>query len=143
MNRDQLPSGRRLLFGDLIIAFRVANEARRRLVARVFGVPKEGSFLVTVIALGAVAEGLHGAKAQGIKAKATPSIGDTFIGAIAVKETVAGITGSRDSDRRFVGALIATAVLAKSFRPVLEGALRSARAHARRTRATVRRLYGG
>ena len=143
MNRDQLPTGRRLLFGDLIIVLRVVNEARRRLVTRVFGVPKEGTFLVTVVALGAVADGLHGATARAVKAKATPSVGDTFIGAIVVKETVASITGSRARDRRFVGALIATAVVAKSLKPALEGSFRHVKARARRTQATVRRLYGG
>jgi hypothetical protein len=129
--------------GDLIIIARVADETRRRLVTRVFGVPKEGTLLVTLIALGAAADGLHGAKAKAIKAKATPSVGDTFIGAIVVKETVAGITGSAASDRRFVGALIASAVVAKSAKPVLEGSLRRARAQTRRTQATLRRLYGG
>ena len=108
-----------------------------------FGVPKEGTFLVTVVALGAVADGLHGATARAVKAKATPSVGDTFIGAIVVKETVASITGSRARDRRFVGALIATAVVAKSFKPVVEGSFRHAKARARRTQAAIRRLYGG
>jgi hypothetical protein len=121
----------------------VADETRRRLVTRVFGVPREGTFLVTMIALGAAADGLHGATARAIKAKATPSVGDTFIGAVVVKEAVAGITGSRASDRRFVGALIATAVVAKSAKPVLERSLRSAQTRTRRTQATLRRLYGG
>jgi hypothetical protein len=145
MNRVQHPSGPRLLLDDLIIALRVADDMRERAVERVFGVSRDGSFIITMIALGAVVDGVHGATVK-VKTKAKsspPSAGDTFIGATVVKETVRSITGIDSRDRRFVGTLILTAVVAKSCRPVVAGAVRHAKTRSRRVITTLRRQYGG
>ena len=52
MNGDKNVVTGRMLFGDAIITFLLINEARRRIVVWVFGVPKEDSELITVIATG-------------------------------------------------------------------------------------------
>ena len=59
MNGDKKPVTNTMLFGDAIITFLLINEARRRIVVWVFGVPKEDSELITVIATGSLAKGVQ------------------------------------------------------------------------------------
>ena len=82
----------RLLFGDAVIAFLLINEARHRIVAAVFGVPREDANRVTVIALGSVAEGVHGSAAR-VLAAGAPSAVAMAIGAVAIKETTHAVAG--------------------------------------------------
>jgi hypothetical protein len=65
INRDQDDGGAKLLFTDARVAFLLLDEARYRALARLFGVPRDKSFLVTTIALGTLAQALHD-KAAGV-----------------------------------------------------------------------------
>jgi hypothetical protein len=143
MNPARPPSPRRRMLGDFIIACRLVDEAGHRVTARVFGVPRDQTFLVTMVALGASAEALHGFAGRAFKVTARPSVGDTFIGATVVKETVSGITGLRSRDQRYVGTLIAAAVVAKTLRPTVEASVRGITSEVHNIRAALRRMYEG
>ena len=125
-------SPERLLVGDAIIAFRLLNEVRHRVVGAVFGVPKEGSNLVTLIAIGAFARAVHRIAAapstQARKMRSSPTaVGDTMIGAVALKEALDGVAGPPSRDAPFAAALIAFAVLTHAFRPAFADSLRAVR----------------
>jgi hypothetical protein len=143
----------RLFLGDAIIAIRVLNEALQRAVTRVFGVPRDSSSLVTLFVIGAFARALHRVAAaprtQARKVRSSPTVvGDTMIGAAALKETLDSVAGHPSRDTSSAAALIVFAVLAHSFRPAVEGSLRAVgesvrgvMSEARKVRAAIRR-YG-
>jgi hypothetical protein len=139
VNRDNHVGGARLLFGDGILAFLLLNEARHRIVAWVFGVAKENSNLVTILAIGAVAEVLSD-KAPPIRRPTPPSIADTAIGAGALNEIAHRIAGDSSRDTPFFGALVAFALLGRSFRPMLRESFRSVRGLFRGVIAGSRRV---
>jgi hypothetical protein len=139
VNRDKHVGGARLLFGDGILLFLLLNEARHRIVAWVFGVAREDSNLVTTLAIGAVAEVL-GDAAPPIRRPARPSVADTAIGAAALKETAHRIAGDSSRDTPFFGALIAFALLGRSFRPLVRGSFRGVRGSFRGVIAGSRRV---
>ena len=92
MNGDKKPVTNTMLFGDAIITFLSINEARRRSVVWVFGVPREDSELVTVIATGSLVKGVQ-SRARVIAASVVPSFAATVMGAGALKEAANSIAG--------------------------------------------------
>jgi len=138
-------SEERRFLGDAIIAIRVLNEARHRTVAAVFGVPRDGSNLVTLIAIGAFARALHriaaAPRTQARKVRSSPTlVGDTMIGTAALKETLDSVAGHPSRDTSSAAALIVFAVLAHSFRPAVERSLRAVRESFRAIKAEARRI---
>jgi hypothetical protein len=138
-------SPERLLVGDAIILFRLLSEARHRVVARVFGVGRRDSTLVTLIVLGAFARALHhiaGAPGRQVrKVRSSPTaVGDAMIGTGAIKETIDSIAGHPSRDASSAAALIILAVLAHLLRPAVAGSLRAVRAFFGAVIAEARRL---
>ena len=134
------PGAARLLLGETIIAVLLLNEARRLVVARVFGVSREDSNVVTVIAAGSLAGGLHDRAARVLGVRPHPSIAAAAIGAGALKETAHGVAGDWSRTTPFFGALVALAVLERSFGPMLRGSFRGVRGSVHGVRAGSRRL---
>jgi hypothetical protein len=126
VNGTQTLGPARLLFGDTIIGFLLLNEARHRVIAWVYGMPREDSNQMTAVAIGSLAGGLHtGARLLG--SRAVPSVAATAIGAAALKETVNGIAGPASRTTPAFGALVAFALLGTSFGPALRGSGRGVR----------------
>jgi hypothetical protein len=140
MNGDKNLGAARLLFGDAIIAFLLLNEVRHRIVARVFGVSREDSNVVTIIAVGSLAEGLHGSAARVRAVPARLSVAEAAIGAAALKETAHSVAGDWSRTTPFFGALVAFAVLGRSFGPVLRGSFRGVQGSIRGVIAWSRRF---
>jgi hypothetical protein len=134
------------LFGDAIIAFLLFNEVRHRFVAWLFGVSREDSNRVTVIAVGSLAEGLSSSAARVLSVPALPSVAAAAIGAAALKETANSVAGDWSRTTPHFGTLIAFAVLGTSFGPLLSGSFRGVRRSFRGVTAGSRRfleLLGG
>ncbi len=144
--RREHVSGARWFFGDVMIAFRVLNDARHRAVAAVFGVSKGWrSNLITLIVIGAVASALGRAAAspgtQVRKVRSSPTaVGDTMIVATVLRDIVRSLAGPRPRAASRAAALIAFAVLANSIRPI-RPAVRGAITEVRRARDAIGR-YG-
>jgi hypothetical protein len=141
---ERVSEPRRFL-GDAIIAFRVLNEARHRTVAAVFGAPRDGSNLVTLIAIGAFARALHriaaAPRTQVRKVRSSPTaVGDTMIATAALKETLDSVAGHPSRDTSSAAGLIVFAVLAHSFRPAVEGTVRAVAESVRGVIAEARRI---
>jgi len=116
------PSPRPLLVGDAIVVLLLLNEARRRIVARVFGVSGGSSIAVSVVVIGLVAKALHASLARVRRVLVRPSLGDAIIGGGAVKEITHRVAGDWSRDTPFFGGMVIVAVLDKSFGPMLRGA---------------------
>jgi hypothetical protein len=137
--------------GDAEIAVRLLNEARHRIMSRVFGMPRENSNLMTLFVIAASVRALHRAAAapgtQVRKARSSPTaIGDTMIGAAVAKETVNGIAGRPARDMPFAAALIALAMTVYAVRAGIKRLLHEVRplfrhvvAAEHRVRAVMRR----
>jgi hypothetical protein len=144
------PGFARRFFGDAGIALGLLNNARHRLVARVFGVSRDDSNLVTVVAIGSAAVAVHGTVARARRLRLLPSRSDGAIGAVMLRETALGIAGEPSRTVPFVGALVTLAVVGTSFRPMLRGVVRTTRGSVvrvvtapMRLRAFARDRYGG
>ncbi len=142
LSRDGYVGGARLLVSDVRVAILLLDEARYRVVARLFGVPRDKSLLVTIVALGTVAGAAHGKAAQVLRVPAGPSVADTVMGAAVVRESVHRIAGAWSRDSPFFGTLVAVAVLGASFRPVLGASFRGVKASSHRARAGFDHRYG-
>lgn len=126
-------------FGDSILAFLLLNEVRHRIAAWVFGVAKDNSNLVTIFAIGALAEVLSD-QAPPVHRPPAPPLSDAVIGAAALNETAHRIAGDWSRDTPFFGGLVAFVVLWKSFRPMLRGASHGVRGSLHGVRAGARRV---
>ena len=125
MVRSQgLFGGARLLISDLTIAYLLLNEARGRVVQRMFGVPKDNSALVTVVALAVLTEAIHENVRKAAKSPAAPSQGDSLLGFAIVNEVVRGIAGAGSGDSQFFGPLVTFALVSASVSPAVRASLR-------------------
>jgi hypothetical protein len=139
-NRDEV-GGAKLLFVDVRVRSLVIGEARRRVVTRVFGIPRdEQSFLVTMILIGAVGKVFRDFAA--LPRPPRPSGADAAIGGSLLNATLRGIAGAPSRNMPLAGALIAFAVLAHSLRPALFGSARDVHALERKVRAASDARYG-
>jgi hypothetical protein len=135
-----------VVLGEGIIAFLLLNEARHRIVMRVFGVSRRDSNRVTVIALGSLAGGLSARAIRVARVPSPPSVAATAIGAGALKATVHGFAGDWSRTTPNFEGLVALVLIEKSLGPALRGSFRGARRSARGVRAGSRRflaLLGG
>jgi len=131
----------RLLFGDAVITLLVANELRHRAIERVYGVSREQSNPVTVIALGSLATGANASASKVLAAAAIPSVAATLMGAAVAKEALHGMAGNGSRNVPGFSTLLAVAVIGASAVPMLRGArgaVRGAGAAERRLRTVVR-----
>ena len=118
---------------DVLMVLMVVNELRHRVVTRIFGVSREQSNSVTVVATGMLADRV------GAAAVALPSAAALALGAAAVKETVNSVAGPSSRVVPRFGALLAFAVLAGSVSPFLRGSAQGLRQFADGCRAGARR----
>jgi hypothetical protein len=117
----------RLFFGDAAIVFMLLNDVRHRTVARVFGVSRDDSNLVTVLAIGSAAVAVHGTATRVRAMRPHPSGSDSMIGTAVMREAALGIAGAPSRAVPAAGALLALALVGKSSRPVLQGVFRTTR----------------
>ena len=149
--RPEHLSSARLFVGDSVIAFRLLNEARHRIMSGVFGMPREHSNLMTLFVIASFVRALQRAAAapgtQVRKARSSPTaVGDTMIGAAVARETVNSIAGHPARDKPFAAALIALAMTVYGFRARIKRLLHEIRpslrhltSAAHRVRAVMRR----
>jgi hypothetical protein len=134
--------GARLLRTDLRVAHLLMKEARDRTVTRVFGVSREDSFLVTMIALGIAAQVLHKRVAQVVNAPAVPAFGDAAIGAGVLRASARRITGAASPHSPALDALLLTALAGAVLGPPLRAAVRGVKASSHRVRVDFDHRYG-
>lgn len=130
----------RLFFGDAAIVFMLLNDVRHRTVTRVFGVSRDDSNLVTVLAIGSAAVAVQGTAARVRAIRRYPSGSDSLIGAALVREAALGIAGEPSRAVPAAGALLALALAGTSSRPMMRGVLRTTRRSVRDVVTAPQRL---
>ena len=126
MSGDKRLGTANALVADAMVVFLLLNEARRRFVMWVYGVPREDTGVMTVVAIGSMAEVLK-TEARVIAAAAVPSFAATLMGGAVLKETAHGIAGNWSRTAPAFGWLITFAVVARWFGPGLRASYRDAR----------------
>ena len=142
MSGGQRLGGAPMLFVDASAALMVLNEARRRMIVRLFGIPRNESFVVTVILLSLLADALDD-RTTAVRSGG-PSTSDTMIAGVAAREVAHRVAG--DASRGvplFVGLVIAAVVWRNH--PLARVSVRGGRASIHGAIASWRRAraYGG
>lgn len=134
--------GSRLLSEDVVTAFLLAGEARRRLVARMFGLPIDQTGLVTLIGVGILVRAIHDEPVRVFKAPGVPAAGDAAIGFSLVREAGHLIAGEASRDTPLLVPLVAFAVFGTVVRPVLRLSFRDVKKGSHNTSVMFDRRYG-
>src|SRR3954453_536760 len=101
----------RAFIGDARLAATAANQLRLMALRRVFGAsPAEANALTFVLALTAADASLR--TARQVSRLAVPSRSDAAIGGLLPRDAPRGVAGPAPPEYRFVGSLLAAAMLA-------------------------------
>jgi hypothetical protein len=114
-----------LLPRDVIVGFALANHVRHLVIERVFGVSRENSNLMTVIALGSAAVGVQHAVSR--VTLRGPSAVDAGIGAVLLKEATHRVAGDWSRTTPLFGAFLTLALLDRSFGPMVRASVHGVR----------------
>jgi len=131
----------RNLGGDLRLALALADEIRGRIAVRAFGVPREQSWLVTLIALGVLAGAAHDSGERLQARRPHPTSGDALLGAFTGDELLHELAGPAAREMGGLAALIALALVASRGGPAVTRSVRGMRASQKRMRTAVHDHY--
>lgn len=142
LDGDGYFAGARQLASDARIAFLLLREARGRTCERLFGVSRDDSALVTLIALATLAGAAHSKLHDVIAAPGVPTSSDTFIGAGVLKEAIHLMAGDWSRETPIIPVVIVAAVVGHHLRPWARVSVHDIRAAAHVVRRDFDRRYG-
>jgi hypothetical protein len=134
--------GARLLVSDVCTGLLLVDEARYRAVKRLFGVSRDQSWPVTLIAVALLAGVAHDKWEQMLRGPGGPTRADVALGAAALRELLTWIPGPSSRDTRGVATLVLIAVVGSVVRPGLSRTLRGIRTSAHGLRQSFNHRYG-
>jgi hypothetical protein len=132
----------KLLVSDVRTAFLLVDEARYHAVKRLFGVPRDQSWAVTLIGLAVLAHAAHDKSDQMLKGPGGPTRADVALGAAALRELLAGIPGPSSRDTPLVATVVTIAVVGALVRPGLSRTVHGIRTSAHHARQSFNHRYG-
>jgi hypothetical protein len=135
-------AGARLLFSDVRTALLLVDEARYRAVNRLFGVSRDQSWPVTLVALALIAHAAHEKSDQLLKGPGGPTRADVTLGAAAARELVGRIAGPSSQETPFVAALLMIAMMGALVRPGLRRTIHGIRTSTHHARQSFNHRYG-
>lgn len=139
--RKDLPPAR-LLVTDVRVALLLLKEARHRAIERLFGVPRDQSWIVALIALGLIGQAAHRNADRLLRGSGGPSGAEVMLGVGALRALVTGISGPQSRDTELSMTLVSIAVVGALLRPALSRSARTIRASSRRVRLAFDHRYG-
>jgi hypothetical protein len=134
--------GARLLVSDVRVALLLIDEARWRVVKRLFGVSRDQSWPVTLIVLVLLASAAHDKSDQILKGPGGPTRADVALGAAALREMLFGIPGQSSPGSPLLTTLVTIALVGAGARPVLSRTVRGIRTSTHRVRQSFSHRYG-
>lgn len=134
--------GARLLISDVRVALLLLDDARYRAVRRLFGVPRDQSWAVTLIALAVLAQAAHEKSDQMGRGPGGPTRADVALGAAVVRELLAAIPGPQARETPFVATLVTIALVGALARPGPSRAAHEIRSSSHRARQSFNHRYG-
>ena len=135
-------AGARLLVSDVRVALLLLDEARYRVVKRLFGVSRDQSWVVTLIALAALAQAAHDKSDQMLRGPGGPTRADVVLGGAALRELLAWIPGPSSRETPLVATLVTIAVAGALVRPALSRTAHGIRTSSHRARLSLNHRYG-
>ena len=135
-------AGARLLVSDVTVALLLVDEARHRVVERLFGVSRSQSWPVTLIALALLASAAHDKSDQLLKGPGGPTRSDVMLGAAGLRELLTWIPGPSSRDTPLVGTLVMVALVGALVRPGVSRAAHGIRTSSHRARLSFNHRYG-
>ncbi len=135
-------AGARLLLTDVRVALLLVDQTRHRAVARLFGVSREQSWQVTLIALVLLASAAHDKSDRMLKGPGGPSRSDVMLGAAVLRELLTWIPGPSSRDTPLVGTLVMVALVGAVVRPAVSRAAHDIRTSSHRARHSFNHRYG-
>jgi len=140
--REEYFGGARLIFSDARVAYMLLNDARSRTIGRIFGISGENSGLVTIIALGLLAESARAGVARALSAPGDTDLADAVIGVSVVRESARALVGAVSADSPMFVTLVAVAMVGHVARPAVAGAIHRVKTSSHRARADFGHRYG-
>ena len=134
--------GARFLVSDVRVALLLLDEARYRVVNRLFGVDRDHSWEVTLIALAVLASAAHDKSDQMLKGPGGPTRTDMAFGVAGLRELLARISGPPSQDTPLLTTLVTIAVVGAVARPMLTRAAHRIRTSTHDARASFNHRYG-
>jgi hypothetical protein len=134
--------GARLLVSDVGVALSLLDEARYRAVRWLFGVPREQSWQVTLVAIAVLASAARTKSEQVLRGPGGPTRTDLALGAAGLRELVVAIAGPSAQDSPLVGTVVTIAVLGGVVRPGLSWTVRGFRTATHRVGRSLKQRYG-
>jgi hypothetical protein len=131
----------RLLVSDARVAVLLLDDARYRVIKRLFGVPRDQSWPVTLIALALVAHAAHSKWDQTVRGPGGPTRSDALLGAATLRELLMVVPRRSSRNTPLVGTLVAIAVGGAVLRPGLSRAVTGVRASSHRARRAFNHRY--
>ena len=135
-------AGASLLVSDVRVALLLVDEARHRAVERLFGVSREQSWQVTVIALVLLASAAHDKSDQVLKGPGGPTRSDVVLGAAGLRELFTWIPGQTSRDTPLVGSLVMVALVGVLVGPGVSRAAHGIRSSSHRAQLSLKHRYG-
>ena len=135
-------AGARLLVSDVRVALLLLDEARHRVVERLFGVSRDQSWPVTLIALALVAHAAHEKSDQMLRGPGGPTRSDVALAVATARELLTAIPGPSSQDTPLVGTLVTVAVVGALVRPGLSRTVHGISTSSRRARHSFNHRYG-
>lgn len=140
--REELFGGARLAVADMRVMYLLLNQARARMITRLFGITGPGSGLVTIIALGIAAETAQRTVRRALAAPGTPELGQAALGTSVLTESARWIAGPGIGEFPLFGPLILLAVAGHVMRPAVRSTVHSVRTSAHRAHSSLDHRYG-
>ena len=135
-------AGARLLVSDVRAALLLVDEARYRVIKRLFGVSRDRSWPVTLIALALVAHAAHEKSDQMLRGPGGPTRSDVALGVATLRELLIAIPRRSSQDTPLVGTLVTLAVVGALVRPGLSRTVNGIRTSSHRARRSFNHRYG-
>jgi hypothetical protein len=132
----------RVLLSDIRTMFLIANEARHRVIARLFAVSRDEENLLTFVAALALVDALRERWRRLHRIPGVAAFGDGFLGASAVREVLCSIAGPSSREPQMNGGLLALAVAGGMAGPAIVKSLHGIRSGSHRMSVGFHHRYG-
>jgi hypothetical protein len=134
--------GARLLAADVRVATLFADEARRRTMQRLFGIPRgDKSGLATLIALVALGEAVR-RRMEPVPAPSSPTVPGIVVGVSLVRELAYDIAGPWSRESPYFGTLLALALIGGTTRMAVRASAHRVRTLSHKGVAEFEHRYG-
>jgi hypothetical protein len=130
------------LAADLRTTLLLLNEGRYWALTRMFGISRADANLVTLVALGALAQASHEQFQRMMRMPGGPTRADAGLGLAAINELAFGIAGPGSRQMPVFGGLLAIAVAGAMSGPAAARSVRAMRQSARRLHQASLHRYG-